>query len=210
MASYTPRREELIVAFGPVVPLLHDVIEIARAEANVPGAAAWIPSIGRKAGYSRMCGFGRWLSLCEQLVRRSGEMPVGFGLESSDAEHQMSRYAWRWPKGLFMIRQDPHDEEEEGKWFGDRLEGLDVDQLELAPGLDASSAVKAFVSIPANGMARVYFTHCSLERPIVAMFDELANELSPNFPSSQQRPQTEVRSIRRRGEEDAERKNGNS
>lgn len=194
-----PTRHALKSSFEPIVPILSDAISIARAAPRLSDIQKLWPSIGRPAHYQRLRGTGRWMTVVEVLIARVGEFPKGHGLASNDVEHNMSRVAFQFPMGIWMVKREPHDEAEgQGKWMAERLDGI-AEQLQLADGVSAFAGVKAYFSVPPDGVATLICTHPALDEPITIALDEFADGVGARFGGRAPRPVTPVRSAR--GEE---------
>lgn len=191
-----PSRQALKSSFEPIVPVLREVIRAARATPTLPDIQRLWPSIGRMAHYQRLRGTGRWMTLVEMLIARVDDLPSGHGLASDEIEHNMSRVAFQFPMGIWMVKREPHDEAEgQGKWMRQRLDGI-TEQLQLADGVNAFAGVKAYLSVPPDGVATLICTHPALDEPITIALDEFEDGVGPQFGGRAARPVTPVRSTR--------------
>lgn len=189
-----PKRKDLHSSFEPIVPTLREVIASARMESRIEDVQQPFPTVGRLAHYRRLRGTVRWMVICELLRARAPGFPEGFGLASTELDHNQSRYAFRFPLGIFTVKREPHDETaKEGTWFTERLEGI-AEQAALAPDVDAFAGVKAYVSVPAEGSSRLIFDHPTLEEPIQIALDEFGDQSVPPFRGGSGRRRTPVRS----------------
>lgn len=167
-------RDEVKAAFAPLVPFVEDAVEKARVASSHDVIANANPQVTRVAHLRRLSGTKRWMVLADDLVAQAPGMPEGFGMESTDADHNQGKYAIRFPLGVCTIRREPHDEEE-GKYLQERLEGV-LEQAQLAPGIDAFAGIKAYISVPPEGAVRLIATHPAFPEPMVILLDEIEVE----------------------------------
>ncbi|HEY2717932.1 MAG TPA: hypothetical protein VGI73_17100 [Solirubrobacterales bacterium] len=167
-------REKLKVAFAPIVPLIEEAVEEARIASSRQVIAAANPEVKRLAHLQRLAGTKRWMVLADGLVRRKESYPDGFILESTDADHNQGKYAFRFPMGICTVKREPHSEDDgQGKYIQEAIEGV-LEQAQLAPNIDAFAAVKAYISVPPEGVVRFIATHPTLSEPVVILIDEIA------------------------------------
>jgi hypothetical protein len=167
-------RERLKAAFAPMVPLIEEAVEEARIASSRQAIAAANPEVKRPAHLQRLAGTKRWMVLADGLVRREENYPKGFFLESTDADHNQGKYAFRFPMGICTVKREPHNEEEgQGKYIQEAIDGV-LEQAQLSPDIDAFAAVKAYISVPPEGVVRIIATHPTLPEPMVILIDEIA------------------------------------
>lgn len=164
-------RDQIKEAFAPIVPLIEEAVEEARLASSQQVIADTHPEVPRLAHRRRLAGTKRWMVLADGLVERAERFPEGFGLESTDEDHNQGKYAFRFPLGLCTIRREPHNEEQ-GKYLQERIEGV-LEQAQLAPDVDAFVGVKAYISVPPEGGVCLIATHPTLLEPIVILLDEI-------------------------------------
>jgi len=112
--------------------------------------------------------------LADGLVRRESSYPEGFSLESTEADHNQGKYAFRFPMGICTVKREPHNEEEgQGKYIQEAIAGV-LEQAQLSPDIDVFAGVKAYISVPPEGAVRFIATHPTLGEPIVILIDEFA------------------------------------
>ena len=141
-------REKLKAAFAPMVSLIEEAVEEARVASSRQAVAAANPEVKRLAHLRRLAGTKRWMVLADGLVQRKESYPEGFFLESTDADHNQGKYAFRFPMGICTVKREPHNEEEgQGKYIQEAIDGV-LEQAELSPDIDAFAAVKAYISVP--------------------------------------------------------------
>jgi hypothetical protein len=167
-------REKLKAAFAPMVSLIEEAVEEARLASSRQAISAANPEVKRLAHLQRLAGTKRWMVLADGLVRREDSFPKGFFLESTDADHNQGKYAFRFPMGICTIKREPHKEEEgQGKYIQEALDGV-LEQAHLSADIDAFAAVKAYISVPPEGVVRIITTHPTLPEPMVILIDEIA------------------------------------
>ncbi len=188
-------RSTVEASFGPLVPIITDVVQTARAAVTYEVIRDAVPEIGRPAAYNRIRGYTRWLFIAEELVRRVPSMPTGFGGDSTEKHHNQGRYSFQWPLGLVTVRREPHEEDSQGLWFQERLDDV-FEQLPLAAGVNAEEGVKAFISVPADGLVSVVFTHPTFEEPMSIALDEFGGDETVPLPKTDVK-KTKVRSSRK-------------
>lgn len=164
-------REQVKAALAPIVPFIEEAVEEARVASSQEAIADANPEVKRMAHQRRLAGTKRWMVLADGLVDRAARFPDGFGLESTDLDHNQGKYAFRFPLGVCTIRREPH-EGDEGKYLQERIDGV-FEQLQLAPNVDAFAGVKAYVSVPPEGAVRLIATHPTFAEPMVILIDEI-------------------------------------
>lgn len=164
-------RDQIKAAFAPMVPLIEEAVEEARIASSQQLIADTNPEVPRLAHRRRLGGTKRWMVLADGLVQRAPRLPEGFGLESTEEDHNQGKYAFRFPLGLCTIRREPHNEDQ-GKYLQERIEGV-LEQAPLAPDIDAFVGIKAYISVPPEGAVSLIATHPTLPEPIVILLDEI-------------------------------------
>lgn len=194
-------RDQMKETFAPMVPLVEEAVEEARIASSQQVIADTNPEVSRLAHRRRLGGTKRWMVLADGLVQRAPRFPEGFGLESTEEDHNQGKYAFRFPLGLCTIRREPHSEEQ-GKYLQERLEGV-LEQAQLAPEIDAFAGVKAYISVPPEGPVCLIATHPTLSEPMVILLDEIERGDGPDsvaaLPSGPL-PTPPVSSTRKEGE----------
>lgn len=164
-------RDEVKSAFAPLLPFIEEAVEEARVASSHDVIAKANPEVTRVAHLRRLSGTKRWMVLADGLVVRGPQMPEGFGIESTDLDHNQGKYAIRFPLGICTIRREPH-EDDEGKYLQERIDGV-LEQAQLAPGIDAFAGIKAYISVPPEGMVKLIATHPAFPEPMVILLDEI-------------------------------------
>jgi hypothetical protein len=170
-----PTREHLISVFGPAAALIADVVARARTASAFTVVATSNPEVRRDSHLQRLAGAKRWMLTADGLVDRQSELPEGFGVLSSDADHNGGRYVFRFPGGVFTIRREPH-KEDEGSYLQEQLDVFK--DAPLAEGL-AGTEVKIFVSVPATGFVRLIVVHPAFDEAMVISLDEILERHRP-------------------------------
>jgi hypothetical protein len=166
-------RKDIKSAFAPFVPLVEEVVEEARAASSYKAVMAANPEVTRIAHLRRLAGQKRWMVLADGMVARVPRYPEGFGLESNDLDHNQGKYAIRFPLGICTIKREPH-EEEKGKYLQAQIDGI-CEQMQLAEDVPQFVGVKAYISVPPDGVVSLISTHEKLPEPIVILFDEMSS-----------------------------------
>jgi hypothetical protein len=178
-------------AFSPVASFLMQAAEDAQRIASFQAVAAANPLVHRDSHIRRIAGALRWMLTAEALVGSSSAMPDGFGVVSTDADHNGGRYAFRWPGGVFTIKRTPH-EDDEGLYLQERLD-LVAAGLKEASGHDPTD-VTVYLSVPPNRCPKLIVAHSSLTEPFTIVLDELLEDEPITLPDV--RPRTQVSSTR--------------
>ena len=192
------RREDVIAAFGPVVPLLRTVILDARTNASAEAVAAAHPTlnaIGRDGHIRRVAGTLRWLYVAEGLVAKLPAGPEGFGVISGSTDHSQGRFVFQFPSGVFTVRRQPHQEDEEHVYIQERLTGL-LEQVPLAAGLSHDADLVAYLAVPAEGVVQLHVTHTTLTDPMTIALDEFVVQPTGHLPKPAPLPERQVTSKR--------------
>jgi hypothetical protein len=144
--------------------------------------------------------------IADTLVDHQASMPVGFSIESTDADHNQGKYAFQFPLGVFTVRREPHDADD-GLYLQEHLEGFE-EQMQLSGGIDAFVGIKAYLSVPAEGAIKLIATHPELDAPMVLLLDEVERDDDSGTPASitptRPGPVPSVRSTRRKEDNDGD------
>jgi hypothetical protein len=156
-----------------MVPLVEEAVEEARVASSQQAISDANPEVKRVAHLRRLAGTKRWMVLADGLVERASRFPDGFSVESTDADHNQGKYAFRSPLGICTVKREPHNEEEgQGKYIQEAIEGV-LEQAALSPDIDPFAAVKAYISVPPEGAVRLIATHPTLAEPMIILIDEI-------------------------------------
>lgn len=147
MASRVITRDEVIAAFAPLRDLLHGIIDHAREQTTLERFAKIHPEIQREAGLKRLAGQARWILVADGLAATISSV-AGFGVSSTEAQHNSGQYIFGFPGGIFTVRREPHDEHDpdDGKYLQEALVEL-LQQAELAPEVDADAPIVVYLSV---------------------------------------------------------------
>ena len=165
------RSEEVYTAFRPIKPLLDDVIDEARKGSSYAVVASANPDVGREAHIHRLQGTKRWILVADGIVARRAAMPVGYGVASTESDHNSGKYVFSFPGGVFTVKREPH-EPDEGAYLQERLEQI-LEEAPLAEGINPHADLKVFLSVSASGSARLIVAHESLSDPMVLLLDDI-------------------------------------
>jgi len=168
------RREDVIAAFAPCVPLLRGIIVRARDDASADSVADAHPrlrSIGRLAHIRRIAGTLRWLYVAEDLVAELPAGPSGFGVLSTDLDHSRGRFVFFFPGGVFTVRRQPHQDDDENVYIQECLDTL-LEQTPLAEGIDGNADLTLYIGVPHKGPPKLSVVHPSLADPMTIALDE--------------------------------------
>jgi hypothetical protein len=165
-------RDDIKARFQPLMPLLNDVIRAARAATAWEVTAAAHPEVTRPAHLRRFSGAKRWVMVADGLVARATELPDGFCVHSTEEDHNAGKYVFGLPGGVFTIRREPHQAENEGQYLQLSLERV-REEAPLAEGIDAFADLLVYVRVPAQKAARLIVTHPTLDKPMVILLDEI-------------------------------------
>jgi hypothetical protein len=189
--------DEIIAAFLPAADVLEAAVAHGREVSTVERMAAANPEVTREAGLKRLGGAKRWLVIADRLVVEMAKLP-GFGVLTSEAQHNQGQYVYQFPGGVFTVKRDPHDatDPEDGKYLQEALEGV-LENAELAPHIDADAAVKVYLAVTAK-TAQLKVTHTTLDKPIVIPLGDLVPEAEP-MPQHRKadRPRARAKSTRK-------------
>jgi hypothetical protein len=178
-------------AFRPISSFLMQAAEDAQRIASFRAVATANPSVNRESHIHRVAGTLRWMLTAEGLVGFSGAMPGGYGVWSTDADHNGGRYVFRWPGGVFTIKRTPH-EEDEGFYLQERLDLVAAGLKEASGG--SPTDVTVYLSVPPQRCPKLIVTHSTLSEPFTIALDELLEEEPVALPNA--RPRSKVRSSR--------------
>ena len=171
-------RDDVKARFRPVMPLLNDVISRARAATAYDVTCEAHPEVSRAAHLRRFAGSKRWVMVADELVRRAAELPDGFHVQSTEEDHNAGKYVFSFPGGVFTVRREPHQAENEGQYLQLSLARVRED-TPLADGIDAFADLVVYVRVPAQKAPRLIVTHPTLDRTMVILLDEIEpDELS--------------------------------
>lgn len=194
-------RDDIKARFRPIMPLLTDVIAEARAATSYEVTCAAHPEVTRPAHLRRFAGSKRWVMLADGLVARVAELPTGFQVHSTELDHNVGKYVFGFPGGVFTFRREPHEGEKEGEYLQLELDRV-REEAPLADDIDAFVGLVVYVRVPAEAAARLIVTHPTLGEDMVILLDEIdADDLSdtvmPLRPDDRGVPLREVRSARK-------------
>jgi hypothetical protein len=168
------RRDAVKQSLQPIIGLLTELIEFARAATTLEVVANAHPKITREAHLRRLGGTERWILIADGIVAHQS-LPAGFWVASTDAQHNSGQYVFRFPGGVFTVRHVPHQEPEEGAYLQECMEEL-LKQVPLAASIDGDADLKAFLDVRADGLPRFIITHPTLAEPMKIAFDEFDAE----------------------------------
>jgi hypothetical protein len=193
-------RDDVKARFRPIMPLLNDVIDEARAATAYEVTCAAHPEVTRAAHLRRFAGSKRWVMVADGLVARAAEMPAGFHVHSTEEDHNAGKYVFGFPGGVFTIRRDPHQAENEGQYLQLSLDRVRED-TPLAAGIDAFADLVVYVRVPAQSAPKLIVTHPTLDKAMVITLDEiepddLGDAVTPLRPDDSGLPPRGVRSAR--------------
>lgn len=195
MARRVITREEMVQTFAPARAVIQVVIDRARAATTLERYRELHPEITRDAGLSRLAGQGRWLMLTEGLVVDIGSVP-GFGVQSTDAQHNQGQYLFRCPGGLMTVKREPHDDEnpDDGRYIQETLIEI-LEQAELAPDIDPDAPLVVYLAVTAT-TAMLKIRHATLPEIMKIPITDL---IAPPMPAPQRpdRQRARARSTRR-------------
>jgi hypothetical protein len=128
----------------------------------------------------------------------------GFGVRTSDEQHNQGQYLFECPGGLWTVKQDPHDatDPEDGKYVQEELEGIRK-QAGLAPGINGEDPLMIYLSVTQT-TAQLKVVHPTLEQPLkipLADLVEPAEPLKTRTPATPS-PRARARSTRVKRTED--------
>lgn len=186
-------RERMIGAFAPAHSILQGAIDNARELTTLERFRELHPEVPRESGLMRLMGQTRWLVVAEDLV--AGVPTVdGFGVLSSEAQHNSGQYVFSCPHGAFTVKREPHDEDDpaDGRYIQEALDLLEDTQL--AEGIDAGAPIKAYLSVTARA-AVLKICHPTLSN---VMKIPVADLMAPAAagPQAADRPRARARSTR--------------
>jgi len=193
-------RDDVKARFRAIMPLLNDVIDKAREATAYDVTCAAHPEVTRAAHLRRFAGSKRWVMVADGLVTRAEELPDGFHVHSSEEDHNAGKYVFGFPGGVFTIRREPHQAENEGQYLQLSLDRVHED-TPLADGIDAFADLVVYVRVPAQSPPRLIVTHPTLDKAMVIMLDEIEPEdlggvVTPLRPDDSGLPPRGVRSTR--------------
>lgn len=193
-------RDDVKGRFRPIMPLLNDVVDKARGATAYNVTSAAHPEVTRAAHLRRFAGSKRWVMVADGLVARAAELPAGFQVHSKEEDHNAGKYVFGFPGGVFTIRREPHQAENEGQYLQLSLDRVRED-APLADGIDAFADLVVYVRVPAQTAPRLIVTHPTLDKAMVIMLDEiepddLGDAVTPLRPDDSGLPPRGVRSAR--------------
>jgi len=141
------KQAEVIEAFRPANKLLDDAVDSARRLTTLERYKQLHPEIGREAGLKRLAGQARWLLIADGIAASIGSL-AGFGVLSTEQQHNSGQYVFEFPGGIFTVRREPHDETDadDGKYFNEAFDGI-LEQAELADGIDGDAPLRVYLSV---------------------------------------------------------------
>ena len=92
---------------------------------------------------------------------------------STDHQHNGGQYVFRFPGGVFTVKQAPHQDADEGAYLQERLEEI-LAAAPLAEGIDGTADMRVYLSVPARREARLIVTHTTLSEPMTITLSEIA------------------------------------
>jgi hypothetical protein len=193
-------RDEVKARFRPIMPLLNNAIDEARAATAYEVTCAVHPEVTRAAHLRRFAGSKRWVMVADGLVARAAELPAGFHVHSTEEDHNAGKYVFGFPGGVFTIRRDPHQAENEGQYLQLSLDRVRED-TPLAAGVDVFADLVVYVRVPAQSAPRLIVTHPTLDKAMVITLDEIepdgiGDAVAPLRPDDSGPPPRGVRSAR--------------
>jgi hypothetical protein len=188
-------REAIIAVFKPVVPLLDEVIADAQSKSTPELMRTALPTVRRESHVRRLVGTVRWMIMADGLVACAERMPPGFGVLSTEAQHNGGQYVFLCPGGVFTVKKQPHDGNE-GVYLQEQL-NLVLEQAPLAQGINASAGIKVFLSAAWKRKPRLIVEHPTLTESMVILLDEVRSFVPARVAPAQPRTRTIVRSARR-------------
>ncbi|HEY4277683.1 MAG TPA: hypothetical protein VGM91_05660 [Conexibacter sp.] len=161
MAKRVITREQMIETFAPARGVLQDVIDNARALTTLERFAELHPEITREAALQRRAGQARWILLADGVVATIAVVD-GFGVLSSDAQHNQGQYLFSFPGGVFTVKREPHDEADpdDGRYIQEALVEL-LAQAELAADVEADAPIVVYLAVTATS-AMLKIRHSTL------------------------------------------------
>lgn len=201
-------RDNIKARFRPIMPLLIEVIAEARAATSYEVTCAAHPEVTRPAHLRRFAGSKRWVMLADGLVARVAELPTGFQVHSTELDHNVGKYVFGFPGGVFTFRREPHEGENEGEYLQLGLDRVRED-APLADDIDAFASVVVYVRVPAEAAARLIVTHPTLNEDMVILLDEIeadgrGDTVTSLRPDDRGVPPRGVRSARTSGSEESQ------
>jgi len=193
-------RDDVKARFRPIMPLLNDVIDEARGATAYDVTSAAHPDVTRAAHLRRFAGSKRWVMVADGLVARAAELPAGFHVHSTEEDHNAGKYVFGFPGGVFTIRREPHQAENEGQYLQLSLDRVRED-APLVEGIDAFADLVVYVRVPAQTAPRLIVTHPTLDKVMIISLDEiepddLGETVTPLRPDDPGMPPRGVRSAR--------------
>lgn len=162
-------------SLAAVVPLLQPLIDHARAQTTLEKIRAQNPEISREAHLHRIRGNKRWMMLADSIVGLN--LPEGFAVTTSEAQHNQGQYALSFPGGIWTIKRQPHGVDDDCVHIQEALEGF----LEAVP-VPAEinrQPILAYLSVAAKGRARFIAQHPALpEGRVEIALDEFSTPLT--------------------------------
>jgi hypothetical protein len=195
MSGQELTREEMIETFAPARAVLQVAIDHARAMTTLERFAKLHPEIQREAGLKRLSGQARWMLIADGLVSTISSVD-GFGVLSTEAQHNSGQYVFACPGGAFTVKREPHDETDpdDGRYIQEALPGI-REQAPLAAGIDSVAPIIAYLAVTRKS-AVLKICHATLLEPMKIPVDDLI-PLPISQPSSADRPRARARSARK-------------
>ena len=150
-------RDRLIEQLAPIGSLLDELVTAAYAGGGTRPTATAYPSLRRAAHLKRVSGIVCWVLVADGLVaaHEEGRFPEHFSVRSSDAQHNSGRYAFAFPGGVFSVRREPHDDDQdEGQFLQQSFEEV-TKVLDEQGSPDATTAVRVWISIAPDGQTKL-------------------------------------------------------
>lgn len=196
----TTLQDRLIEQMAPIGPLLSELVDEALANSTIQHVSAAFPLLRRLAHLSRLSGTAGWALVADGLVDVAGrdQLPEGFGVLTTDAEHNAGRYSFRFPGGVFTFRRLPHDDEkEEGLFLQQSFKEL-IDLLDAQGAPEADEVVRVWIQVAPGGRTRLTARDRHNHEVVVTLADLVSAWALPtaSHPSSGAAPRTRVRSTR--------------
>jgi hypothetical protein len=153
MDAHATLADRMIEQLSPLGPLLERLIDHAMAETEMPKAAKAFPALRRDAHLRRVVGLVRWAEVADGLVAAevAGELPNGYSVVTTEADHNRGQYSFRFPGGLFTLRRHPHDDaQNEGMFLQQQFaEIVRMMDTQGAPGADET--VRVWIKLRPEG-----------------------------------------------------------
>lgn len=192
--------ERMLDQLSPLAPLLARLIEGANGETTPNLVAQAFPGLRRPAHLRRVGGVARWAEVADGLVETAGagELPDGYLLMTTEADHNRGRYAFSYPGGVFTLRNAPHDDEKhEGAYLQEQFEEI-VEMLDQQGAPGAHETVRVWIRVRPTAHTTFTARDRHGHETTVTLQDLLNHGATPlvAMPAAPVAPRTTVRSTR--------------